>query len=337
MSGVAGEMEAQYRRALRDYLAGAGEAALQRAHELGRRAMADGLGVLDVASMHHASLQAVWQQLPPDREGGRVMKQAGDFLAESLSPFEITHRGYQEANVMLRHTLEFAAVVCHELRTPLTSIQASAGLLQEILTPDPAGNVGRLLANILRGAAALNTRMNDLVDMAGFLSGNLSIHLERVAAGPLLRQICRRSEPELGRAGLELRVNLPDDLPWIQADARRLEQVVSNLIHNAVKFAAEGGRLEVRGREMEGHLLIEVQDFGRGIPLEDQTRLFQPYVRVHPRRQRVPGLGIGLALCRQLVHAHHGRIWVVSEIGKGATFKFTLPLDGTAGSGERSR
>lgn len=326
----------EYRRALSDYLVGAGEAALQRAHQLGRKAMAAGLGVLDVAAIHHESLQEVWRRMGSDRDAGGVMKQAGDFLRESLSAFEITHRGYQEANVLLRHALEFAAVVCHELRTPLTSIQASTGLLQEILTPDPAGNVGRLLANVLHGASALNARMNDLVDMAGFQSGSLSIHLERVAPGQLLRRLCEQLEPEARRAGVELGLNLLDDPAWIQADPRRLEQVISNLVHNALKFAADGGRIDIHAREMEGHLVIEVQDYGKGIPAQDQGRIFQPYVRVHPQRQRVPGFGIGLALCRQLVHAHHGRIWVVSEAGKGSAFKFTLPLDGAARLGGTS-
>jgi signal transduction histidine kinase len=327
MSEVSEAVQAAYTAALKEHLAGAGEATLHRAYELGRKAMSAGLGALELATFHHQALIAVCRQPGQSEENARIIQAAGDFLVESLSPFEITHRGYQEVNALLRNALRFAAVICHELRTPLTSIQASTGMLSEILDPQPQGTVGRLLTNILEGTTALSARMNDLVDVAGFQSGSLSIHPELVNVGHLLREVCLRLEPVVRRAGLRLDFELPPDLPAAKADPRRLDQVVSNLVHNAIKFGWEGKRILVSARHAESCLVVQVRDFGRGIAFADQSRLFQPYVRVDPHQHRTPGLGIGLALCRQLVQAHGGQISVESQLGQGSCFEFSIPLD----------
>ena len=112
----------------------------------------------------------------------------------------------------------------------------------------------------------------------------------------------------------------------LKADAQRLEQVLHNLLMNAVKFTPAGGSITLRANKQNGNLVVEVQDDGIGIPKEEQARLFEPHYRVEADRQHFPGLGLGLALSKQIVELHGGKIWVTSEPGEGSTFAFTLPL-----------
>jgi len=324
------EFRQQYERGLSQYLAGAGEVALERAYQLGRQAMVDGIGILEMGVVHHQVMMAVLAQATTSAESAWQAKAALEFFVETLSPFEITHRGFQEANLRLHHVLQVAATLGHELRTPLSSIMVSAGMLEEALHLDPQRAEGRLMSNILAAANAIKARIDELVDIAGFHSGTLSIHPEPINPVAHLRALHQRLEPEVLRVQMRLNLELSGSLPNVVADPGRVEQVVSNLVHNAMKFASEGGRIDVRALASGGFLVIEVQDYGPGIPPPDQSRLFHPYFRVERDRGRVSGLGIGLALCRELVEAHSGRIWVESEEGKGSTFRFSLPLEGPA-------
>lgn len=316
----------QYQAALRDYLVGAGESALVRAYELGRRAAADGLGVLEWAAIHHDAMTTVLPLTSTREELTRGIKAAADFFAESLSPFEISHRGFKEAGVMVRTVLQFAAVLFHELRTPLTCVILSAELLQDILHPEPTSAPGKLLEKMLVGARTLKARTDDLIDVAAFQTGTFSIRMVPLDIGALLWELQQRLELEVTSAGLRLSLDLPENLPLLQADPRRVEQVVTNLVQNAIKYGSEGGRIDLKAKTMEQSVVVEVQDYGKGISLLDQSRLFQLYFRQDESRESVRGLGIGLALSRQLVEAHGGKLWVESEIEKGSTFKFSLPL-----------
>lgn len=331
MKDAGRELLEQYLRTLQDYIAGAGEAALLQAYELGRKAVTDGLGVLEMAALHHEALATILARRVTPEERARIVRAAESFFVESVSPFEITHRGFLEAEVMLWHVLHFANVLCHELRAPLTSIRTSASMLHDVLHPDPKSTVGMLLANVLAGAGALKARTDDLVDLAAFQAGTLTIRPVPVDVGALLREVCQRLEPEVTRAGLKLNLALPEDLPIIQADPARLEQVVSNLLHNAMKYGSDGGRIDLSAAAAAESLIVEVRDYGVGISPSDQSRLFQPYFRVERDRQRIRGLGIGLALCRQLVEAHGGKIWVESDIGRGSIFRFSVRLEGAPG------
>jgi signal transduction histidine kinase len=122
-----------------------------------------------------------------------------------------------------------------------------------------------------------------------------------------------------------LRTDLPASLPIIRGDGQRLEQVMINLLTNAAKFTPAGGNILVRVRKNDDGLIIDVKDDGIGIAREQQFRLFKPYSRLNSDRQHHPGLGLGLALAKQVVELHGGKIWVESEPGKGSTFSFSLP------------
>jgi len=122
-----------------------------------------------------------------------------------------------------------------------------------------------------------------------------------------------------------LSIAVPASLAVV-ADEQRLEQILLNLLSNAIKFTPEGGQIALRANTDTKSLIVEVQDTGPGISEEEQQKLFRPYYRISADRRRMPGIGLGLVITKQLVELHGGRIWIQSEPGKGSTFAFSLPL-----------
>jgi signal transduction histidine kinase len=122
-------------------------------------------------------------------------------------------------------------------------------------------------------------------------------------------------------------VELPSSLPVILADDKRIKQVILNLINNALKFTPSGGQITLRAKSDSKNLLVEVQDTGRGVNKEDQSLLFNPYHQIEDGRFRYGGMGLGLALSKNLVELHGGKIWMKSQKGKGSTFSFSIPID----------
>jgi len=223
--------------------------------------------------------------------------------------------------------LRFMDTISHELKTPLTSIIAAAGLLAEELEATGDESYQRLIQTIIHNANTLETRLAELMDIVKTGSGRLQLKLEPVNIKSLLQGIGWQISPLLQGKEQNLNMDLPSSLPIIHGDGQRLEQVVLNLMTNATKFTPKGGNITLRARKRDDGLVIEVQDTGIGIAKDEQARLFQPYSRLNADRQRHPGLGLGLALAKQVVELHGGKIWVESEPGKGSTFSFSLPLD----------
>jgi len=222
--------------------------------------------------------------------------------------------------------LSFIDTLTHELKTPLTSIIAASGLLAEELEAEGQESYQRLIQNIIHNINTLEAKLAELLDTIKTGQGGLQFQLEPLDIKSLLQDVSWQISPLIQSKGQHLFLDLPDSLPLVQADGHRLEQVVLNLAMNATKFTPGGGSITLRAKKHDTELVIEVQDTGIGISKEEQARLFQPYRRSNADRQRYPGLGLGLALARQLVEFHRGKIWVESELGKGSTFAFSLPL-----------
>jgi signal transduction histidine kinase len=221
--------------------------------------------------------------------------------------------------------LRFIDTLSHELKTPLTSIIAAAGLLEEELQTTADESHRKLIQTIIRNANSLESRLAELLDIVKTGSGKLQLQFEPVDIKSLILGTCLQISPLLHNKGQKLTTELPDSLPIIHGDGQRLEQVLLNLMNNATKFTPDGGKITVRVRKQDTGLVVEVQDDGIGIARDQQDRLFKPYSRLHADRQRHPGLGLGLALSKQVIELHGGRIWVESESGKGSTFSFFLP------------
>jgi signal transduction histidine kinase len=224
----------------------------------------------------------------------------------------------------------FIDTLAHELKTPLTSIIAAAGLLAEELETTADKSSQKLIQTIIQNSSTLEKRLAELLDTVKTGSGKIQLQLEPVDMKSIIQGTCAQIAPLLQGKSQTLTTELPAYLPLINGDGPRLEQVLLNLMTNAVKFTPVGGIISVRVKEEDSGLTVAVQDNGIGIAREEQSRLFKPYSRISADRQRQPGLGLGLALAKQVVELHGGRIWVESEAGSGSTFSFFLPKRPTA-------
>lgn len=223
----------------------------------------------------------------------------------------------------IEHRAEYTRALVHELKTPITPILAASELLLDEIEEPTAHS---LAANIQRSASNLNRRIDELLDLARGETGQLKLSIAPVEIEKLLKETTdeARSQTSLKRQSLSLEILSP--LQIIPADKERLQQVVQNLLNNAIKFTPEGGKIAVRAREDGTNLIVEVEDNGRGITEEEQKRLFNPYNRRESDRERLSGLGLGLTIAKRFVELHGGRIWVTSTDGKGTVFTFSIPL-----------
>ncbi|HLA08609.1 MAG TPA: ATP-binding protein [Anaerolineales bacterium] len=220
---------------------------------------------------------------------------------------------------------DFISNLSHELRTPLASLKALTETLQDGALDDPPA-ASRFIDHIQIEVDALTQMVTELLELSRIESGRLSLDLQPVAPCDLLDSASRRMQLQAERAGLGLRVECPNDLPKVKIDSQRLEQVLVNLIHNAVKFTRPGGEVVLGAESGEGLVRFAVRDTGIGIPLEDVSRIFERFYRVDKSRTG-SGTGLGLSIAKHIVEAHGGKIWAESLEGRGSTFNFSIPLN----------
>jgi two-component system phosphate regulon sensor histidine kinase PhoR len=221
---------------------------------------------------------------------------------------------------------DFVANVSHELRTPLTSIRAVVETLEAgaIDDPDVAMDfLGRIVGEVER----LNALVEDLLDFARMEAGRAPLQIEKIDIGKAVRRGAERLMPQVERAGLTLTFDIAEVLTEIAVDIKRIEQVLLNLIHNAIKFTPAGGEISVSVSRQNQDIVIKVKDTGIGIEEEEQGRLFERFYKSDKAR-RSDGTGLGLAIAKHIVQLHGGTLWVDSVPGEGATFTFTLPVSG---------
>ncbi|MBA3274629.1 MAG: HAMP domain-containing protein [Chloroflexia bacterium] len=218
---------------------------------------------------------------------------------------------------------EFVANVSHELRTPLTSIRAMVETLESGAIEDEAITadfLGRIVGEVDR----LNALVEDLLDLARLEAGRTTLNYAFVDPEELVREGADRLRPQIDRAQLTLEVMADGSLQPINVDRVRLEQVLINLVHNAIKFTPAGGKIQLRVRQDAEHTTIEVQDTGVGIEPMEQVRLFERFYKSDKAR-RSEGTGLGLAIAKHIVQAHGGTIAVASVVGEGSTFRIVVP------------
>jgi two-component system, NtrC family, sensor kinase len=397
MTDAAAALLEQYVSALARFLAGGDEEARSRAYELGRRAIADRLGLLEIAELHHAALETIVLRAP-DRAAPQVAG-AWEFLAEVLSSFEMTQRGYQETiarlaglneslerqNVLLAETARsereahdarkraesqliqseklaalglLVAGVAHEINNPLAFVlsnmavlERDARLLRQLCTLYRRGDgvLGEHAPELAREIADFDARIDGSYTIAS-LQENLhrsAEGLERIRQIVLdLREFARlekaeRTAVDLNR-GVELTVRLIrskaeqkgvslavelEPLPPVTCEGAKIDQVVLNLLSNAIDACGSGGRVEVRTRAAEGAALIEVKDSGSGIDPANRDKVFDPFFTTKPVGQ---GMGLGLAISHGIVEAQGGTIEFESALGQGTRFRVRLPLEPSA-------
>ena len=220
---------------------------------------------------------------------------------------------------------DFISNLSHELRTPLASLKALTETLQDGALDDPPA-ARRFIDQIQVETDALTQMVTELLELSRIESGRLSLELKSVAPHELLDSASGRMQLQAERAGLSLRVECADDLPKVKIDSQRLEQVLVNLIHNAVKFTRASGEVVLLAEAGNSEVRFAVRDTGIGIPMEDISRIFERFYRVDKSRAG-SGTGLGLSIAKHIVEAHGGKIWAESVEGQGSTFYFTIPVE----------
>jgi PAS domain S-box-containing protein len=236
-------------------------------------------------------------------------------------------------NAANRLRANFISMVSHELRTPLNSIN---GFL-EIVLDGPVGPLNERQREFLTYARVSTQQLTTLVEDILFISkadsGQFVLRQDRVAVPELIEQLLQGLRTTAAHARVRIETAVEAGLPEIVADGLRLQQVLNNLLNNAVKFSPPEATVRLAVSRSDGELLFTVTDQGRGVPAEEHARIFERFYQSDsPAHNRAGGYGLGLSIAKLIVEQHNGRIWVESQPGEGATFAFSLPLVQPAGA-----
>ncbi len=221
---------------------------------------------------------------------------------------------------------DFVANVSHEFRTPLTAIQGFSETLLAGAVNDP-NNRDRFLGIILEHSRRLARLTEDLLRLSEMDAERLELEVRRLAVSQLVESCYETAQRRAAEKGLALSLQLPGRLPDIAGDSRRLQEVLQNLLDNAIQYTLPGGKIVLSAEAKNDEVIFTVSDTGIGIPRSDQPRIFERFYRVDAARSReAGGTGLGLSIAKHLIEVHGGRIWVESEVGEGSQFHFAIPL-----------
>ena len=222
---------------------------------------------------------------------------------------------------------EFIATVSHELRTPLTSLSMSVDILSQGVLGAVTDKQRELLGAAKDDCERLRKLVKELLDMSKLESGKYETKKEELVLQRIIDDALRPLRLPFREKQIDLEVWTESDLPPVIADAQQMAWVVTNLVNNALRFTESGGRVTVHARRDDATVRVSVSDTGKGIPADAQESIFDKFVQLKGSKETTPGsVGLGLAIAREVVEAHGGKIWVTSEPGKGSTFFFTIPL-----------
>lgn len=229
--------------------------------------------------------------------------------------------GELERTERLRRNM--VADAAHELRTPLTNIRGYLEAIRDGVKEADADTIHSLDEE----AALLSRLVNDLQELSLAEAGELKLVRKGEDIAKLIKQTASALQEQATAKGLSISIALPDRLPLVNIDSHRIIQVLNNLLQNALAHTAKGGTVTIAARQQDNQVEVIVSDTGEGIPAEDMPYLFERFYRVDKSRTRATGgSGLGLTITKRLVEAHGGRIEAYSELGKGSTFTFTLPV-----------
>jgi two-component system phosphate regulon sensor histidine kinase PhoR len=221
---------------------------------------------------------------------------------------------------------DFVANVSHEFRTPLTAIQGFAETLLSGALDDPV-NRRRFVEIIREHAMRLARLTEDLLKLSRMEAGQLKLEFRPVSVVQMIDSCVETAQLKAGLKQLRLTVQVPETLPPVRGDANNLQEVLQNLLDNALQYTPAGGKIEVSALADDGRVVVTVADTGIGIPEAEQERIFERFYRVDAARSReAGGTGLGLSIARHIVEAHGGHLWVESEVGRGSRFHFSIPI-----------
>ena len=272
------------------------------------------VGLLDIRADKNSPFQPDHAQF-----AGRLAGHAAVAIENARLHDKVRHANQDKA--------DFVSYVAHELRTPMTSIRGYADMLaKELLgplTPDQAKFIG----TITRNAERMQILISDLQDITRIESDQLRLELKPTSLADALHEALQSTREKIKARSHQLTTEIPEDLPQVQADPKRLEQIVAELLRNGTKYTPEGGEIRVRVWLEDDYVHCTVSDSGVGISLKDQTRLFTKFFRSEsPAIREMPGTGLGLFIVRHLIESQGGEIKVESQIDAGTAITFTVPV-----------
>lgn len=265
---------------------------------------------------------------------------------KSASLYEIKEQTNKKLERLERLKSEFISIVSHELRTPLTAIRNSLDIISSGKAGEITENMDRFLNMAKRNSARLSGIINDLLDLSKIEAGKMDFKFEIMKIEPVIEYVKTSLEEMAKEKNLSLTTRIEDDSTGIYADSHRLEQVLTNLVSNAIKFTPEGGKIDIRTeivdakdinyverfdeelKQLHGkYLMVCVKDSGIGISQENLAHVFDKFAQIENSLSRkVGGSGLGLPIARQLLEAHNGAIWCNSKPGRGSSFYFVVPI-----------
>ena len=217
---------------------------------------------------------------------------------------------------------EFVNSISHDLRSPLTAVLGYVDLIER---SGPVNDQQReFIQRVRMSVTNITSLINDLLELERIEVGYDALK-ETVLLSSVIDEAVTRNQSRLTDKSLEIIIDVPEELPAVDGNLLRLEQMMGNLINNAIKYTPPGGRVVVRGKSEEDQVIIQVEDTGLGIPLTDQPYIFDRFYRAGNIPSDVPGTGLGLAIVKTIVENHKGRVWVDSSLGVGTTFTVVLP------------
>ena len=236
-------------------------------------------------------------------------------------------RAKEEVEVANRHKSEFLASMSHELRTPLNAIIGFSDALAEQFFGPLNPRQARYVQHITSSGRHLLALINDILDLSKVEAGRMELELGRFSLPEALESGATMVRERASQHGIEVHVQTDPGVQIVEADERKVKQVIFNLLANAVKFTPDGGHVYVNASQADSWIEVSVQDTGVGVAPDDQARIFDAFQQGGRNvAQPQEGTGLGLTLSRQFVELHGGRLWVESEPGSGSTFRFTLPV-----------
>lgn len=286
-------------------------------------------------TIRHFKVQELWEQCKQTQLQQSIQMETSvkrnylQCIATPLEPIEDGNILLLFQDITRVHQLEivrrdFVSNISHELRTPLTSLKLITETLQDSAMDDVDAQK-RFLSQMETEIDNLTQLVQELLELSRIESGLFTLQKNPIQPYILVRDASQRMQVQAQRAGLDFSWGCSLQLPLITADKSRLEQVLINLIHNAIKFTPPGGSILVKAEQEDKHIVFSVQDTGVGIPEQDIERIFERFYKTDRSRSQ-KGTGLGLSISRHLVEAHKGNIWVESGTHRGSTFYFSIPL-----------
>jgi len=235
-------------------------------------------------------------------------------------------RLYKALETTSQHKSDFLANMSHELRTPLNAIIGFSQVLRDGISGEVNAQQAEYLDDIVTSANHLLALINDVLDLSKVEAGQVELQVAPFSLRDALERGVSMVREQATTNGVQVALHANGGLDAVTGDERRIRQVIFNLLSNAVKFTEEGGLVDVGAEQRNGEVEVSVTDTGPGIAREDLDRIFEEFQQTEAGARQHEGTGLGLALSKRFVEMHGGRIWCESELGKGSTFHFTLPV-----------